>query len=263
MQAAERFNGKKEVYQAYRPSYPSKMLDDLNLLFIRSSKVNPNDITIADIGAGTGIFSKLLLDLGFHVIAVEPNVSMAEALYELQKHYPKQLTVQIASAEQTDLADQSVDHIVCAQAFHWFSAELAKQEFTRIKRPDGYTALIWNQRAIEVSDFMRDYEQLFIKYDQIDKLVSYSNVGHKRVSPESLADFYGGAAPQLYTYGNSQQLDYIGLLGRIQSSSFSLKKEDVLWPQFVDDVKKLFQKHEHNDKVEMLYRTELYLNAII
>ncbi len=54
----------------YRPSYPPEVFE-----LLRSEGVT-TDHLVADIGAGTGIFTRMLVDQGFRVVAVEPNDEM-------------------------------------------------------------------------------------------------------------------------------------------------------------------------------------------
>ena len=44
---------------------------------------------------------------------------------------------------------------MAAQAFHWFDPEWTREEFKRILRPDGYVALMWNERQLDNSEFLR------------------------------------------------------------------------------------------------------------
>ena len=54
----QRFTGRSEIYKKYRSSYPKELIEHLysEVGFRKDSK-------IADIGSGTGIFSRLLLEL--------------------------------------------------------------------------------------------------------------------------------------------------------------------------------------------------------
>lgn len=74
MENKERFTNRVDKYVKYRPSYPKEAIDYLYTVvgFQQQSEV-------ADIGAGTGIFSRLLLERGSRVTAVEPNQAMREA----------------------------------------------------------------------------------------------------------------------------------------------------------------------------------------
>lgn len=59
------FSGKAEVYMQCRPRYAQGVLD-----FIRRETALTPDSLIADIGAGTGIFTGQLMSLGCRVAAV-------------------------------------------------------------------------------------------------------------------------------------------------------------------------------------------------
>ncbi len=70
----KRFSDRIVNYVKYRPSYPSKLVDELQIKGVISSSS-----VIADIGSGTGIFTELLLKTGCQVYAIEPNCEMRVA----------------------------------------------------------------------------------------------------------------------------------------------------------------------------------------
>jgi SAM-dependent methyltransferase len=51
-----------------------------------------------------------------------------------------------ATAEALPFQAASLDAITVAQAFHWFDAEAALEEFHRVLRPGGRLGLLWNAR---------------------------------------------------------------------------------------------------------------------
>ena len=73
---------------------------------------------------------------GCTVHGVEPNKEMREAAEGLLAGYANFRSVN-GTAEATTLADQSVDFVTAAQAFHWFKPAPTRAEFTRILRPGG------------------------------------------------------------------------------------------------------------------------------
>ncbi|MEJ2665284.1 MAG: class I SAM-dependent methyltransferase, partial [Spirochaetia bacterium] len=118
---------------------------------------------IADIGSGTGKLSELFLKYGFTVRAVEPNGEMRLAAEKMFKGNKRFISLD-GAAEEIPLADHSVDLIVVGQAFHWFEVDKAAVEFNRIKKDGGAIILIWNNRDLSGSGFMRDYEELLRQY---------------------------------------------------------------------------------------------------
>jgi len=122
-----------DAYDRARPSYPREAAEWL------TGRV-PS--TVVELGAGTGKFTDLLVELGHDVLATDP---LDEMLAHLRLRHPD-LRVATAPAEQIPVATRSVDTVVAAQSFHWFAPEPALREAARILKPEGRIALVWNQR---------------------------------------------------------------------------------------------------------------------
>lgn len=136
----QKFDGKGAVYTSARPSYPQKLF---SLLCGRN--ILNSHVTAADIGAGTGIFTRSLSGYAEKVFAVEPNGDMRG---EGEKQAALNTVFVDGNAENTSLPDNCVDVVTAAQAFHWFNGELFKKECGRIFREnsDRYVVLVWNDR---------------------------------------------------------------------------------------------------------------------
>jgi SAM-dependent methyltransferase len=99
-------------------------------------------VRVVDLGAGTGIFTRLIASLGHEVVAVEPDDGMLAKLLAVN---PKTAAIR-GSAQEIPLPDESVDVVVAAQSYHWFDTEPARREIARVLRPGGIFAPIWNLR---------------------------------------------------------------------------------------------------------------------
>lgn len=142
------------VYAASRPDYPGESLD-----WLRDRMAIGPHSHVAEVGAGTGIFTRLLLETGASVLATDP---VAEMLVHLASTLPGVATA-VAAAEALPVADGSVDALVCATAFHWFATPRALAEFRRVLRPGGSLGLIWNVRDNDVP-WVRQLSEITDRY---------------------------------------------------------------------------------------------------
>src|SRR5882762_7045029 len=109
-----RFSDRVADYVRYRPGYPQQVVELLHA----ECGLRPEHV-VADIASGTGAFTRLLLENGNTVFAVEPNDAMREAGNQLLQSFDN-MTAVAGTAEETTLPSASVDFVTSAQAAHWF-----------------------------------------------------------------------------------------------------------------------------------------------
>src|SRR4029453_3058150 len=119
-QSVERFSSRVENYAKYRPNYPAEIIP-----FLRSESVLTDHSVVADIGSGTGKLTELFLKNGNMVFGVKPKKGMRAAAETFLQAYPNFQSLD-GTAEQTTLADSSIDLITAGQAFQGFNPSLAR-----------------------------------------------------------------------------------------------------------------------------------------
>ena len=134
--STDNFTGRAEAYAKGRPGYPKAAIDYICSLV-------PYDAIFADIGAGTGIFTKMLAEQGCVVFAVEPNADMRGQLVCTLESYSN-VTIVDGTGEATSLPDHSVDVITIAHALHWFNINAFRKECRRILKPNGLVVVVYN-----------------------------------------------------------------------------------------------------------------------
>jgi SAM-dependent methyltransferase len=247
----KRFSDRVDNYVKYRPGYPAEVIT-----FLQNECNLSGQSVIADIGSGTGIFTKLLLDKGYKVYAVEPNDDMQQAARQYLG-YNKHFIPAAGSAEATTLPSNSIDLIVCAQAFHWFNNDKTRDEFKRILKEGAHAALIWNNRLADADDFSIAYENI-LKQDSID----YNKVNHRNISDIDFKAFFKDGKYETAKFPNVQVFDVAGLLGRAFSSSYVPAEGTEDGEKFRLLLKDIFAKYNQNGKVSFHYQTEVYLGAL-
>jgi SAM-dependent methyltransferase len=246
-----RFSDRVDSYVRYRPAYPDALVDRL----VAECGLD-GDSVVADIGSGTGIFTRQLLDRRLRVMGVEPNREMRQAAESRLRGYDRFTSVN-GRAESSNLAEHSIDLIVAAQAFHWFRRDATKVEFARILRPGGWVALIWNRRKTE-QGFHQDYEALIRKH-----ALEYERVSHNNVTEDDIAEFFAPHGYQTAAFENSQVFDNDGFLGRMQSSSYMPAPDSAGYFALMAAAEELFRKYEHGGRVSFEYDTRMYLGRFV
>jgi SAM-dependent methyltransferase len=240
----ERFSSRVEQYTRFRPTYPKEVIDVLR----SECGLHPESL-VADIAFGTGLFTRLLLENGNHVIGVEPNAEMRRAGEEYLAAFPNFTSV-VGTAEVTGLPDRSLDFVTAAQAAHWFDRDKSLAEFRRILKPGGYLVLLWNDRLVEASGFNRDYEELVLRYG-----TDYNEVKRRGATA---AHFFKDIPREERTVPNHQLLDFEALEGRLLSSSYIPQPGEDGYEGMIHDLQKLFEKYQRDGRVQMGYDTKIY-----
>lgn len=251
MDSKKRFSNRVDLYVKYRPGYPPEAIDYLfDTVGLRQGG------EVADVGAGTGIFSRLLLERGCRVTAVEPNAEMREDAVRQLGGLPGFQAVP-GSAEETGLPDDSVEAITCAQAFHWFDRDAARREFRRILKPGGKVVLIWNTRLTSGTPFREAYDQLLHEYG-----TDYEKVKHTNIAPEDLASFFREGTLRLGTFPNVQMFDFDGLSGRLRSSSYTPVPGDPGYEPMMRELRLLFDRYQQDGVVPFEYETQVFWGEV-
>jgi SAM-dependent methyltransferase len=138
---ATSFGPAATLYDLVRPTYPPAAVA------WALAPLGKGRWKVADIGAGTGIMTRVLQSAGYDVVAVEPDAHMRRRLAATTPG----VQVLAGGAESLPLADAGVDAAVAAQAYHWFDRDRANAELGRVIRSGGVFAAIWNDRDDAVS----------------------------------------------------------------------------------------------------------------
>ncbi len=164
------FTGLAKDYAMSRPDYSSTVL--------RALLSHTGAQNVLDVGAGTGIWTRMVAEAGLGCQAVEP----CEAMREEGKAHTADLGVSwhAGSAEETGLEDGMVDWVTMASSFHWTDPGKSLPEFHRILKPGGSLTVLWNPRNIVGHALHEEIEQLI--HDMVPGLNRVSSGSSKHTS---------------------------------------------------------------------------------
>lgn len=202
-----RFSDRTDSYVKHRPSYPAGAIDA-----IFENLAEPSRLSMLDVGAGTGISSRLLAGRGARVIALEPNEAMR--LAGSTEPHPRIDWIG-GTGEDTGLANASIDVITCFQAFHWLDAVKGLAEFRRVLRPRGRIAIVWNVQD-KADPCTAEYQRIVLKHASDPPTSPWLQGFGNLVSVLTAAwDHH-----RELRFPNEQSLDLPGLIGRATSASY-------------------------------------------
>jgi SAM-dependent methyltransferase len=250
--SVELFTDKAELYKKFRSPYPGEFIE-----YLYSQVGFKADSVIADIGSGTGIFSRQLLEKGTRVYCVEPNDDMRRTAEKDLSEFDNFISVN-APAEDTGLQDRGFDFVTAATAFHWFDREEFRSESQRIIKDSGKVVLVWN---------IRDYEREIIKKDFVIREKYGVDLRGLAVSlriAKDLPDFFTGGSCEINTFRNDMPVDRETYLGMNLSRSYSPKENEnpEKYHAFVKELNALFDEYQVDGLIVFPQITKSYVGLV-
>ena len=193
-----RYSDRAQQYAQARPSYPPAAIDWI----LSNVPARPRTL---DVGAGTGIATRLLAGAGARVTALEPNLPMIVA-----GGFAPTIC---AAGERLPVRDGMLDLVTLFNAFHWLKAEVALREIRRVLRPEGKLAVVWNDW---------DHADAFT-HEFVTLMRSYAGDFPPEDRDAEAAPLYASehiASLERRDFTNRHVLDAPGLRARIESMSY-------------------------------------------
>ena len=226
------FAGKAEQYARYRTDYPAEVIDAA----LAAIQLQRADV-VADVGSGTGMLARWILDRGNGVVCVEPDDGMREVAARRFALEARQFMSVAGTAEATTLPDSSIDVIVAGNAFHYFDPVRARAEAGRILRRRGRVLIVGHADALTPCAFMQAYGR-FLRSIAGAELSTFHQPDRYA---SSLRAFFGSAAvTEADVVQSSHPMSWDALSGRFRSTSLMPHDGDPRRSQVLAGLKDLF-----------------------
>lgn len=243
------FTGRAEHYDAARPAYAEALLDRLYAAHGFSAHA-----AVADVGAGTGIFSEQLARRGSTVYAVEPNADMRAVCRGRLRGYPNAACV-AGDAAATGLPDGSVDIVTAAQAFHWFDPAAFAAECARISRT-GVTVIVYN---------MHESDGIYAALNERTARFFPADVPSRRgaVAREAaIVAFFGGDCT-VEEAAHPLRQDCAAFLANQLSRSYAPRRGEAGYEAYIACLTRFFKEHAATDGLlDLPNRSVAYIGRV-
>jgi SAM-dependent methyltransferase len=140
--SGDRFQGWSDQYASFRPTYPAPLMKALADLIVEGPP--PTDGVVADVGSGTGIFTRQLrasLPDTIPIFGIEP-VSDMRLNAKMRSPSTTGITYLAGTAEKLPLKAQTARAVVAATAAHWFDRPAFFGEAYRTLMSSGLMAIV-------------------------------------------------------------------------------------------------------------------------
>ena len=246
----KRFTNRVGNYLKYRPRYPAEIIP-----LLEKECGLRRDSLVADIGSGTGFLAELFLQNGNRVLGVEPNAEMRAAGERLLGKYGAFTSID-ATAEDTTLADASVDFVTVGQAFHWFDREKTRREFTRVLKPTGWVVIVWNGYKPERTPLLKGYHEVLLHYGS-----DYRDV-RREIEDTHVDQFFGAGEYRVAHFEFQQSFDLEGFQGRTLSASYAPQLGEPNYEPMLNKLREVFEANQTDGRVAFDYDTEVYYGQL-
>jgi ubiquinone/menaquinone biosynthesis C-methylase UbiE len=233
------FIGKRAAYQKYRPDYPPEAIE---LLIARAGLTGEQ--VVADLGSGTGLLTRHLLDHARRVYAVEPAEDMRRAA-EAALGADSRFQSIDGTAERTGLPSDSADAITCGNSFHYFDPERVRGEVRRVLRSSGRVVLIFHDAPPDPGPFMQEYLELLASSTPSDLTSVHSPDDFER----RFLSFFAGRETLREGGEQNERLTWEELRGRFRSSSIAPDPTDLRYESVMNELLHLFERHQDQSLV--------------
>lgn len=248
--AAEGYQSSAGAYERGRPDYSPALID-----WLRDDLGIQQGQHCVDIGAGTGKFTARLFDLTSNITAIEPVVAMRE---KLAARLPLVNAIG-GTADNMNLDDNSVDAVLCAQAFHWFATPQSVAEINRVLKPGGRFGLVWNVRDESV-DWVAAITKIITPYE--GDAPRYYKGDWKKVFP---APSFSPLEKKQFQHHHTGHPDDV-IINRFMSVSFIAAQDAATRQKVVNEIRDLIQTHpaiKGKEEISFPYVTECFWCAKI
>jgi SAM-dependent methyltransferase len=148
------FQRRADDYSAVRPGYPDVLLETALSL----GELTP-DMTVLEVGCGTGQLTLWLAGRGFRVQAIDRSLEMVAVAADRLSDFPQ------VSVSQADFDEESAHGryagLFAATSYHWLDPDRRVQRCAEVLEPGGALVLLWHVHPLPYTGFFARVEPIY------------------------------------------------------------------------------------------------------
>ena len=227
------------TYEAMRPGYPAAVYNDIFRYrpIGRASRV-------VEVGIGTGQATLPVLETGCTLTAVEPGTNLAGMCREKFRAYPH-FSVVVSKFEDFLCADDNLDLVYSATAFHWIDEAIGYPKVLRMLKRGGAFARFANHPfpAKDDPQLFEALQRVYQTYrsDTYAPPVEYPAEKAKRCA--LLAEQYGFCDVTYKIYSRTRTLTSAAYVALLNTYSDNLAMEPPVRRSFFAEIQAVIDAH--------------------
>lgn len=249
---SQSFDRVAELYDAYRPGYPTELIESIIALTGIGA-----DAKILEIGSGTGKATEPFAKRGFSILCLEPGKNLAAVAAEKFRQFP-QVKFEHARFEEWEEHPEEFDLVMSAQAFHWVPKEIRYAKAARTLKVNGHLALFWNRYPNPQGTIFDELEHVY--RERAPELVSEEPWSLEKQIDSTQAEIAASGCfeePKLVTFSWSKRYYSQQYLGLLNTYSDHLQLNEATRENLFASIGELID--QHGGHIEIPYLTALHV----
>lgn len=230
----------------HRPEYAPSAIAGL----LDAAGVQPGDI-VCDVGAGAAHLTLELVKFGLSVWAVEPNDAMRANGIKRTEDYPAVQWFE-GVGEDTGMETGKFDLVTFGSSFNVCDRQQALAETSRILKPNGWFACMWNHRDLE------DPVQQAIE-DVIKKNIPDYSYGSRREDQTEVIEQSGLFGPVKFISGHVEHhLDAEVFIEGWKSHGTVYRQSPEVFEKIIAEIRQVVEQL-HQKTIMVPYTTRIWM----
>ncbi|MGF1448134.1 MAG: class I SAM-dependent methyltransferase [Opitutales bacterium] len=249
---AQRYKRRGNEFAPFREVFPPAVFN----LFHDACGLEPGS-PVADVSSADGNFSRLLLERGYRVFAVERLAWLREMAQQELGDNPSFECLR-GRTDATTLADSSMEAAVVCGPLPWQEIFNAREEFRRILQPGGWLFLVRNVHGSADAELLQSFDNLLVEFG-----TDYRAAGNGPVTAKDFENFFGHRQFEHCLFPNAQTMNWESFKGRLLASCYAPGPGHPDCPPMLRRLRQIYEAHQSYSEVHLPYDTAVTFGRMI